>query len=68
MEGLYLRQEKPEIWIGLRPLVRHTFNCAHELGHHVFGHGSTLDELTAEGEDRPSIPTNSWWTHSQATC
>jgi hypothetical protein len=51
MEGLYLRRSKPEIWLGLRPLVRRVFNCAHELGHHVFGHGSTFDELKAEGED-----------------
>ncbi|MGH8627764.1 MAG: ImmA/IrrE family metallo-endopeptidase, partial [Gammaproteobacteria bacterium] len=29
----------------LRPLARRTFNCAHELGHHEFGHGSTIDEL-----------------------
>ena len=55
MEGLYLRQEKPEIWLGERPLVRRTFNCAHELGHHVFGHGSTVDELTAEGESGRSF-------------
>jgi hypothetical protein len=51
MEGLYLRQAKPEIWLGLRPLVRRVFNSAHELGHHVFGHGSTLDELKTEGEE-----------------
>jgi hypothetical protein len=25
------------------------YNCAHELGHHEFGHGSTFDELQAEG-------------------
>ena len=57
MEGLYLRQAKPEIWLGLRPLVRRVFNCAHELGHHVFGHGSTLDELKTEGdEDRTFEP------------
>ena len=55
MEGFYLRQEKPEIWLGERPLVRRTFNCAHELGHHVFGHGSTMDELTAEGESGRSF-------------
>ena len=51
MEGLYLRQAKPEIWLGLRPLVRRVYNCAHELGHHVFGHGTTLDELKSEDED-----------------
>ncbi len=48
MEGFYLRQEKPEIWLGERPLGRRMFNCAHELGHHLFGHGSTLDNLSAE--------------------
>lgn len=49
MEGLYLREPNPEIWIGLRPLVRRVYNVAHELGHHEFGHGSTFDELQAEG-------------------
>jgi Zn-dependent peptidase ImmA (M78 family) len=31
-----------------RPLGRRVFNCGHELGHHLFGHGSTLDELQEE--------------------
>jgi hypothetical protein len=57
MEGVYLRGERPEIWLGLRPLTRRVFNCAHELGHHVFGHGSTLDELQEDGEaERPFQP------------
>jgi hypothetical protein len=56
MEGIYLREER-EIWLGLRPLTRRVFNCAHELGHCVFGHGSTLDELQAEGTaNLPFIP------------
>lgn len=55
MEGFYLRQDPPEIFLGERPLVRRTFNCAHELGHHVFGHGSTFDKLTAEGESGRSF-------------
>jgi len=46
MEGMYDRAPKPRIHVSaLRPLVRRTFTCAHELGHHVFGHGSTIDEL-----------------------
>lgn len=46
MEGMYDQKPKPRIHISaLRPLARRTFTCAHELGHHVFGHGSTIDEL-----------------------
>ena len=26
------------------------YNCAHELGHHVFGHGSSIDELREESK------------------
>lgn len=46
MEGMYDRTPKPRIHVSaLRPLARRAFTCAHELGHHVFGHGSTIDEL-----------------------
>jgi len=46
MEGMYDREPKPRIHIStLRPPARRNFTCAHELGHHVFGHGSTIDEL-----------------------
>lgn len=46
MEGMYQRGRPPRIHLSaLRPLVRRTYNCAHELGHHVLGHGSTIDEL-----------------------
>jgi Zn-dependent peptidase ImmA (M78 family) len=46
MEGMYDRAPKPRIHVSaLRPLARRAFTCAHELGHHVFGHGSTIDEL-----------------------
>ena len=57
MEGMYDRTPKPRIHVSvLRPLARRTFTCAHELGHHVFGHGSTIDELRedqASSADRP---------------
>ena len=50
MEGMYERAPKPRIILSaLRPLARRAFTCAHELGHHVFGHGSTIDELRDEG-------------------
>ena len=38
------------------PLARRNFTCAHELGHHIFEHGSTIDELRedqANSSDRP---------------
>jgi hypothetical protein len=36
----------------LRPLVRRNFTCAHELGHHAFGHGFTVDELVEGWQER----------------
>ena len=50
MEGMYGRGEAGRvIWLSsLRPLPRRNFSCAHELGHHVFGHGSTVDQLLDE--------------------
>lgn len=58
MEGMYDRVPSPRIHLSaLRPLVRRTFTCAHELGHHLFGHGSTIDELRDDASlgagDRP---------------
>ena len=52
MEGCYFRSDRPLIEISaLRPIGRRVFNAAHELGHHMFGHGSRIDEL--QDEDRP---------------
>ena len=57
MEGMYDRAPRPRIHISaLRPLARRNYTCAHELGHHVFGHGSSIDELrddNAQNQDRP---------------
>ena len=51
MEGMYQRGVPPRIHLSARrPLVRRTFNCGHELGHHVFGHGSSIDELREDAE------------------
>ncbi|MGB7443425.1 MAG: ImmA/IrrE family metallo-endopeptidase [Coleofasciculaceae cyanobacterium] len=51
MEGMYLREADPVILLSaLRPLPRRIFTCAHELGHHVFEHGSTIDELIGEAK------------------
>ncbi len=36
---------------GRRPLVRQRFTLAHELGHHILGHGSSVDDARAlEGD------------------
>lgn len=66
MEGVYLREPNPEIWIGLRPLVRRVYNCAHELGHHEFGHGSTFDELQVKGAGAPPFVANEYLANTFA--
>jgi Zn-dependent peptidase ImmA (M78 family) len=49
MEGMYSAGKPPRILISSqRPLVRRVFTCGHELGHHEFGHGTTIDEMTEE--------------------
>jgi len=54
MEGIYQRGAPPRIHLSaLRPLPRRTYNCAHELGHHVFGHGSSIDELRQGATPHP---------------
>ena len=51
MEGFYRKGSPPRVMLSaLRPLARKAFTCAHEIGHHWFGHGSTIDEL--QGDDR----------------
>lgn len=58
MEGTYERGRPPRIRLSaLRPLGRKAFTCAHELGHHIFGHGSTVDELRQdEARSAPNSP------------
>lgn len=59
MEGMYDRSPKPRIHVSvLRPLARRNFTCAHELGHHVFGHGSTIDELREDQANSSESPPN----------
>ncbi|VVE01058.1 hypothetical protein PAQ31011_02144 [Pandoraea aquatica] len=46
MEGMYVSTGRPTIVLSsLRPFGRRNFTCAHELGHHAFGHGEQFDEL-----------------------
>jgi Zn-dependent peptidase ImmA (M78 family) len=54
MEGMYQRGAQPRIHLSARrPLPRRAYNCAHELGHHVFGHGSSIDELREDAKAQP---------------
>ena len=56
MEGMYDRSSRPRIHLSsLRPLPRRVFTCGHELGHHEFGHGSTIDEMK---EDADTLQTD----------
>src|SRR5438874_13211824 len=67
MEGTYLKSDPPRILISaLRPLFRRVFNCAHELGHHVFGHGSTIDELQEDGQEKPAFEPNEFLVNAFA--
>ncbi|MDQ7815899.1 MAG: ImmA/IrrE family metallo-endopeptidase [Melioribacteraceae bacterium] len=46
IEGMYSKTPGPAILIGAyRPKGRQTFTCAHELAHHIFDHGSKIDEI-----------------------
>ena len=57
MEGFYFKGNPPNILVSsLRPVGRRAFTCAHELGHHWFGHGSTIDQLQEDERDDTSKP------------
>jgi Zn-dependent peptidase ImmA (M78 family) len=44
MDGLYIKGGTPLIILSsLRTAGRQAFNCGHELGHHVLGHGVSVD-------------------------
>ncbi len=46
LEGMYSPDPKPTILVSAeRPSGRRRYTCSHELGHHVFGHGTHLEEL-----------------------
>lgn len=52
IEGMYYKNDPGHIILSsLRPPGRQAFTCAHELGHHVFGHGDRIDELLEESSD-----------------
>ncbi len=57
LEGVYSPEPRPTIVLGAeRPAGRRAFNCAHELGHHVFKHGVRMEELNAQRFDHRAPP------------
>lgn len=56
LEGIYSKDPKPVIIIGShRPIGRKKFTCAHELGHHIFKHGTQLDEIDKTGKQNAQL-------------
>lgn len=52
LEGMYSPDPRPTIVVSVeRPSGRRRYTCGHELGHHVFGHGTRLDELADEAAE-----------------
>lgn len=53
LEGIYVPGTAPLILLNsLRPAGRRAYNCAHELGHHILGHGTRFDILIDRTSDR----------------
>jgi Zn-dependent peptidase ImmA (M78 family) len=55
-EGVYSPGKPVIVVSSLRPQGRQAFTCAHELGHHIYGHGEQFDELIEERENRRYDP------------
>jgi len=51
-EGMYLADDGVILISAERPEGRKRFTCAHEIGHHVLGHGTVIDEIIEEGSDK----------------
>jgi hypothetical protein len=52
LEGIYRAGVIPLILLNsLRPSGRRAYNCAHELGHHLFGHGTRIDVLLEQADE-----------------
>ncbi len=51
MEGMYYRASEAAIILSsLRPSGRRVFTCAHELGHHSNGDGTSVDQLVKKSK------------------
>jgi Zn-dependent peptidase ImmA (M78 family) len=62
MEGMYLKNSEPHLRpiilvSALRPAGRQATTAAHELGHHVFGHGTRIDQYMADSDENSVTPS-----------
>ncbi|WP_086930223.1 ImmA/IrrE family metallo-endopeptidase [Agarilytica rhodophyticola] len=51
-EGMYVANQNLVLISAERPEGRKRFTCAHEIGHHVLGHGTAIDEMLEDGSDK----------------
>ena len=51
-EGMYVATNNLILISSERPEGRKRFTCAHEIGHHVLGHGTVIDEILKAGSDK----------------
>ena len=51
-EGMYLADDGVILISADRPEGRKRFTCAHEIGHHILGHGTVIDEIIETGSDK----------------
>ena len=53
LEGVYCASTPPAIILSsLRPPGRRAFTCAHEIGHHIFGHGTRVDQIEEDRDEQ----------------
>ena len=62
MEGMYVKNSgsnlRPIILVSaLRPAGRQSTTAAHELGHHIFGHGTRIDQYISDSDDGGASPS-----------
>lgn len=57
LEGMYVQGTPATIFVGShRPCGRQAMTCAHEIGHHVFRHGSHVDEYLVSDKAESRTP------------
>lgn len=56
LEAMYVEDGEPKILVSAdRPAGRQRFSCAHELGHHVYGHGTRFSCHDLSPQQRRSV-------------